>query len=166
MNFANVKSLFIPEGEVKQISINGTVVWNSVKNLFDKTKLVDYGYTGNTEIIDDKECIRIYDTTNHGLNITQGFESNKQYGISFDSKYVSTHGYLRVTVHYTDGTYSNIVNKDATSSWTNNTVTTASGKTVERITFSNAGNGIGYAYYADLDSIIIEETGGESYGTD
>ena len=57
MNFSNVKSLTIPEGEVKQISVNNTVLWQKSTGMV----LVDY-LQFNADMVFDTNVVCTQDT--------------------------------------------------------------------------------------------------------
>ena len=148
---SEVKDEFEPYGYKIPVKANG-------KNLFNKNGLSLYGYTGDTFTVDDVQCAKIYQTDGeYGICISNIFKENTQYSLKFREKYVESRGYVRIDFIYTDETIGKALGEDSTSNWSTRIATSDKGKTVSKIRISNAGNGISYAYYLDLDSFQLEE---------
>ncbi len=127
------------------------------KNLFDKSTASSYGYGGEIFVVDEVQCAKIYQTDGtYSISIQNIFKENTQYTLKFREKYVDTQGYVRVEFQYADGT-SYKESYYSGSTWGTRTITSDANKTISKIRFSNAGNGVGYAYYVDLDSLQIEK---------
>lgn len=152
----NVKDILFENQKIKAVYIGLEKVWSAITNLFDKNKLTSYGYTDTTYDVGGIQCIKIYNTTNHGLTFTSGFEAGARYKIYYEARYVASHGYVRVTTTYSDGSSVNS-NLDLTANFKAVTINTQANKTVTKIVFGNADNGSGYAYYLNVDSLSIEK---------
>ena len=154
------KSIYVGNKKVKSIYLGTSKIWSSINNLFDKNKLSNYGYTDRLYTSGEITCIKIWNTSTKLTNsviITEGFKENTAYSISFKDQYISSHGYVRVIVYYSDGTIAKLLGKLNSAYWATRNLTTAVNKTVTKIIFNNSSNDISYSYYIDVDSLKILE---------
>lgn len=154
------KSIYVGNKKVKSIYLGTSKIWSSINNLFDKNKLSSYEYTDLLYDSSGVTCIKIWNTSTKLTNsviITEGFKENTAYSISFRDKYVSSHGYVNVTVYYSDKSSAKLLGKENSAHWSTRNLTTEANKTVTKIIFNNASNATSYSYYIDVDSLKILE---------
>lgn len=115
IDFRQVKAITIPEGDVKQISINGVVVWSSV------AELVSITLSGQITSLDRGSAFSFGGTVT--ATYSNGATANVTSSTTFSGYNMSTAGTYTVTASYTENgvtvtaTYSLTVNKAWTQVW-------------------------------------------------